>query len=170
MLKGRHKQLFDIYGINAGFPLGFVSNFLTPNEFATAVMIFRHEGFPYALNSQMWKKYRVGETFKIVDPETKGPADKNPWYQPNPGVLGIDTALDRLAAKGVIMGACSVAMRGQSRRLAPNAGVSPDDAFKEFAANLIPGCVAVPSGTWPRTARKKRAAAIAQAGRKATSV
>src|SRR5215470_8307485 len=29
-LKGRHKQLFDVYTINAGFPLGFVNNFLTP--------------------------------------------------------------------------------------------------------------------------------------------
>src|SRR6266853_5622836 len=41
-LKGRHKQLFDVYTINAGFPLGFVNNFITPNESATAVMIFRH--------------------------------------------------------------------------------------------------------------------------------
>src|SRR5947209_9763344 len=49
-LKGRHRQVFDIYGINDGFPLGFTNNFLTPNESATAVMIFRHRGLPYALN------------------------------------------------------------------------------------------------------------------------
>src|SRR6266567_4390089 len=80
-LKGRHKQLFDVYTINAGFPLGFVNNFLTPNESATAVMIFRHQGLPYALNSMIWAKYKVGETFKIIDPETKGPAVKNPWFE-----------------------------------------------------------------------------------------
>src|SRR5947209_19102763 len=50
-LKGRHRQLFDIYDINDGFPLGFVNNFLTPNESATAVLIFRHKGLPYALGS-----------------------------------------------------------------------------------------------------------------------
>src|SRR2546421_6816607 len=66
-LKGRHKQLFDVYTINAGFPLGFVNNFITPNESATAVMIFRHQGLPYALNSMIWAKYKVGETFKIID-------------------------------------------------------------------------------------------------------
>jgi hypothetical protein len=149
MLKGRHKQVFDIYGINEGFPLGFVNNFITPNESATAVMIFRHQGLPYALNSMIWAKYKVGETFKIIDPETKGPAVKNPWFEPKPGVLGNpQAALDRLAARGAVMGACGVALRGQSGRLAANAGVTADEALKEFTANLIPGVTVIPSGTW----------------------
>jgi hypothetical protein len=148
-LKGRHKQLFDVYDINEGFPLGFANNFLSPNESATAVLIFRHKGLPYALNSAMWEKYKVGETFKISDPETKAPAVKNPYFQPKPGVLNnADMALDRLIAKGTVIGACSVALRGQSRRLAANAGVSPDDALKEWTANLIPGVTLIPSGTW----------------------
>jgi hypothetical protein len=46
-LKGRHRQVFDIYDINDGFPLGFTNNFLTPNESATAVLIFRHKGLIY---------------------------------------------------------------------------------------------------------------------------
>jgi hypothetical protein len=148
-LKGRHKQLFDVYDINEGFPLGFANNFLTPNESATAVLIFRHKGLPYALNSAMWEKYKVGESLKISDPETKAPAVKNPYFQPKPGVLNnADMALDRLIAKGTVIGACAVAMRGQSRRLAANAGVSPDDALKEWTANLIPGVTVIPSGTW----------------------
>jgi hypothetical protein len=148
-LKGRHKQVFDVYDINEGFPLGFANNFLSPNESATAVLIFRHKGLPYALNSAMWEKYKVGESFKISDPETKAPAVKNPYFQPKPGVLNNpDMALDRLIAKGTVIGACAVAMRGQSRRLAANAGVSADDALKEWTANLIPGVTVIPSGTW----------------------
>jgi hypothetical protein len=148
-LKGRHKQVFDVYDINGGFPLGFVNNFLGPNESATAVMIFRHQGLPYALGSELWAKYKVGETLKIIDPETKAPAMKNPYYQPKPGALAnADVALDRLLAKGTVMGACGVALRGQSRRLAANAGATPDEAFKEFAANLLPGVSIIPSGTW----------------------
>jgi hypothetical protein len=46
------------------------------------------------------------------------------------------------------MGACGVALRGQSGRLSKNAGVSPEEAFKEFTANLIPGVTVLPSGTW----------------------
>src|SRR5260221_5528057 len=70
-LKGRHRQVFDIYDINDGFPLGFTNNFLTPNESATAVLIFRHKGLPYAVGSAMWEKYKIGESFKILDPEAK---------------------------------------------------------------------------------------------------
>ncbi len=148
-LKGRHKQVFDVYAINDGFPLGFTNNFLTPNESATAVMIFRHQGLPYALNSAMWAKYKVGETFKIMDPETKAPAVKNPWYEPKPGVLGNpQAALDRLAARDTVMGACGVALRGQAGRLASNAGVTAEEALKEWTANLIPGVTVLPSGTW----------------------
>ena len=149
-LKGRHKQVFDIYTINDGFPLGFTNNYMTPNQSATAVMIFRHQGIPYVLNSAMWVKYKVGESFNIIDPETKAPAVKNPWVQPKPGVLGNpEAALDRLAARDTIMGACGVALRGQSRRLAEKAGVTPDEAFKEWAANLItPNVTILPSGTW----------------------
>jgi hypothetical protein len=148
-LTGRHKQMFDIYDINGGFPLGFVNNFLNPNQSATAVIIFRHQGLPYALGSELWAKYKVGESFKISDPETKAPAVRNPWYQPKPGVLANpDVALDRLLARGTIIGVCGVALRGQSRRLAANAGVDPDDAYKEFAANLLPGVTVLPSGTW----------------------
>src|SRR6267142_2161151 len=146
-LKGRHKQLFDVYSINEGFPLGFVNNFITPNESATAVMIFRHQGLPYALNSMIWAKYKVGETFKIMDPETKGPAVKNPWFEPKAGVGNPQATLDRLAARGAAMGACGVALRGQAGRLAPNAGVTAEEALKEFTANLIvPGVTVLPSG------------------------
>jgi hypothetical protein len=148
-LKGRHRQVFDIYEINGGFPLGFTNNFLAPNESATAVMIFRHNGLPYALASAMWEKYKIGESFKILDPETKAPAVKNPYFQPKPGVLNNnDMALDRLLAKGTVMGACAVALRGQSRRLAANAGVTAEEALKEWTANLIPGVTVIPSGTW----------------------
>jgi hypothetical protein len=148
-LKGRHRQLFDVYDINDGFPLGFTNNFLTPNESATAVLIFRHKGLPYAVGSAMWEKYKIGETFKITDPETKAPAVKNPWFQPKPGVLNnAEMALDRLFAKGTVIGACGVALRGQSRRLAANAGVTPEEALKEWTANLIPGVTVLPSGTW----------------------
>jgi len=148
-LKGRHRQVFDVYDINEGFPLGFANNFIAPNESATAVLIFRHKGLPFALNHAMWEKYKIGETFKINDPETKAAAVKNPYFEPKPGVLqNGEMALDRLLAKGSVFGACAVAMRGQSRRLAGNAGVTPEEALKEFTANVIPGVTVIPSGTW----------------------
>jgi hypothetical protein len=148
-LKGRHRQVVDAYEPNSGFPLAFAHTFLAPNESATAVIVLRHGAFPIALNDAMWAKYKIGETFKIIDPETKAPAVKNPFFHPKPGVLIVDDmALDRLLAKGVVVGGCNVALQVQSKMLAGNAGVSAEEAAKEWAANVIPGITIIPSGTW----------------------
>ena len=117
---------------------------------ATAVMIFRHQGLPYALNSAMWAKYKVGETFKIIDPETKAPAVKNPYFEPKPGVLGNPECRSRPADRqGHGDGRLRCCIAGpEPPRWPRNAGVTPDEAFKEFAANLLPGVTVLPSGTW----------------------
>lgn len=148
-LKGRHRQVVDAYEVNSGFPLAFAYTFLLPNTSATAVVILRHGAFPLALNHAMWEKYKIGDAFKINDPETKAPAVKNPYLNPKPGILLVeDMAIDRLLASGTVIGACNVALRIQSKMLAANAGVSAEDAAKEFAANVIPGITVIPSGTW----------------------
>jgi hypothetical protein len=155
-LKGRHRQVVDAYDANAGFPLAFAYTFLVTNGppsassiAATAVVVLRHGAFPIALGSEMWAKYKVGEAFKIIDPETKAPAVKNPFLHPKSGVLLVDDmALDRLLANGAVVGACNVALHVQSKMLAGNAGVSADEAAKEWAANVVPGVTIIPSGTW----------------------
>jgi intracellular sulfur oxidation DsrE/DsrF family protein len=148
-LRGRYRQVVDAYEVNAGFPLTFAYTFLAPNESATAVVVLRHGAFPIALDHAMWAKYKIGEAFKIIDPETKAPAVKNPFLRPKPGVLLVeDMALDRLLGKGVVFGACNIALQIQSKMLAGNAGVSAEDAAKEWAANVVPGVTVVPSGTW----------------------
>jgi hypothetical protein len=143
----------DAYEVNAGFPLAFAYTFVaanqSTNESATAVIVLRHFAFPIALGNAMWAKYKIGESFKIIDPETNAPAVKNPFLHSKPGVLLVDDmALDRLLAKGTVIGACNVALQVQSKMLAGNAGVSADEAAKEWAANLVPGIILIPSGTW----------------------
>src|ERR1700728_4525314 len=151
-LKGRHRQVVDAYDANAGFPLAFAYTFLAPHgpsATATAVVVLRHGAFPIALGNEMWQKYKIGEAFKILDPETKAPAVKNPFLHPKPGVLrSDDAAIDRLLASGAIIGACDMALHGQSKRLASNAGVTPDEAAKDWTANLVPGVSILPSGVW----------------------
>jgi hypothetical protein len=151
-LSGRHRQLVDAYEINSGFPLAFAYSFLlvdpAPGS-ASSVVVLRHAAFPIALNAAMWEKYKIGESFKIVDPETKAPAVKNPFLQPKPGVLPVDDmAVDRLLAKGTVFGACNIALVVLSKMLAGKAGVSADEAAKEWAANVVPGITIIPAGTW----------------------
>jgi hypothetical protein len=151
-LKGRHRQVVDAYETNSGFPLAFAYTFLLPNNApgaATAVVVLRHGAFPIALNSAMWAKYKIGESMKIADPETTAPAVKNPFLNPKPGVLPVDgMALDRLLASGTVFGACNVALVVLSKKYASNAGVTADEAAKEWAANLVPGITLISSGTW----------------------
>jgi hypothetical protein len=151
-LTGRHRQVVDAYAVNDGFPLAFAYTFLITNPSpgaATAVIVLRHTPMVIALNNAMWPKYKIGESFKIIDPETNAPAVKNPFLQPKPGVLlSDDMAVDRLLAKGTIFGACNVALHALSKKLAINAGVSADDAAKEWTANIVPGITIIPSGTW----------------------
>jgi hypothetical protein len=151
-LKGRHRQVVDAYTVNDGRPLAFASTFLLTDaapSSATSVVILRAQALPVALDSAIWEKYKIGESLKIIDPEIKAAAVKNPFLNPKPGVLLTDDmAIDRLLGKGVVFGACNVALHGLSKQLASNAGVSADDAAKEWAANLVPEITLLPSGVW----------------------
>ena len=135
--------------MNDGFLLAFAWTFLVPNKSATAVVVLRHGAFPMALGHAMWEKYKIGESFKIIDPETKALAIKNPFLRPKPGVLLTDDmAVDRLLARGVVFGACNMALLVQSKMLAGNAGVTDEEAAKEWAADVVAGITIIPSGTW----------------------
>ncbi len=117
-LKTRHRLVVDGYEINRGRPLNFAHAFLITNAApgeATAILVLRSEALPIALNSEMWAKYKVGESFEIIDPETKEPAVKNPYLHPKPGVLPTDEmAMDWLLGKGALIGACNLALLGRA--------------------------------------------------------
>jgi hypothetical protein len=150
-LKGRHRQVFDAYTANDGWPLVFAYTFVATNApgAATAVVVLRAAALPVALGNAMWEKYKIGESLKIIDPETKAPAVKNPFLHPKPGVMRTDdAAVDRLLVNGAVFGACNQALHGLSKMLASNAGVTADEAAKEWAANVVPGITIIPSGVW----------------------
>ena len=155
-LKGQHRQVVDAYAPNDGFPLAFAFTFLVTNGPAsagvvpaTAVVVLRHTATPLALDHAMWQKYKIGQSLSILDPETKAPAVKNPFLQPKPGVLTVDEmAIDRVLASGAVIGVCNMALKLLSGKLAQNAGVSADEAAKEWTANVIAGITVIPSGTW----------------------
>jgi len=155
-LKGRHRQVVDAYAPNDGFPLAFAYTFVAANGPAsaglvpaTAVLVPRHTATPLALDHTMWQKYKIGQSLSIVDPESKAPAVKNPFLQSKPGVLLVDDmAIDRLLADGAVIGACNIALKVLSGMLAGNAGVSAEEAAKEWAGNVIAGITVIPSGTW----------------------
>src|SRR5437879_3731731 len=91
-ITGKHKMMYDVPEPNEGFAFAWARVFLnTTNEtYGTTdgdnsvVIVLRHSGIPYAMESAMWAKYKLGEGFKIADPATKGPAVRHPLLRLKP--------------------------------------------------------------------------------------
>jgi hypothetical protein len=151
-LHGKYRQLFDVFGVDDGFGLAYAATFLNtqgPKPDAGAVVVLRHAGFPLALGDAAWAKYKIGAALNVKDPATNAPAVRNPFLRPKPGLLLTDDmAIDKLMARGVIFGACNVALHVLSGKLAGQAGVTAEVALKDWTAALIPGITVLASGVW----------------------
>jgi intracellular sulfur oxidation DsrE/DsrF family protein len=152
-IKGTHKQFFDGVTINDGFAMVFAAGFLNLNKEAyglgdhdlTAVVGLRHLAMLMALSDAMWEKYGIGKGFNVTDPATKAIATRNPFLHkegmPLPG-----SDIPTLVGRGVIFTVCNVALTVLSGKMAAGAGVSAEDAKKEWVAGLVPGTTLVPVG------------------------
>ena len=154
-LKGKHKQVFDAPAINGGFPFMFAGTYLqtmmehyklSPADIS-AMVVVRHFGVGLALQDSVWEKYALGKMFNVTDPATKEPALRNIFYKSKAGdMLNIEASADKLLAKGVVIGACGLAMKVMSGMASAGAGVKPDVAYAEWRAGLLPGVYELPSG------------------------
>jgi predicted peroxiredoxin len=65
----------------------------------------------------MWEKYKLGELFKVEDPNTKMPALRNIFSNPKPddyklpGVGPVQIGINELQATGVKFCVCETAIR-----------------------------------------------------------
>jgi intracellular sulfur oxidation DsrE/DsrF family protein len=152
---GKHKMLYDVPEPNEGFAFAWARVFLdTTNEtYGTTdaqnavVIVLRHSGIPYAIQSPMWAKYKFGKAFKIDDPKTEGRAIRHPLTNLKAGDVPIPgMGVDELLAKGVLVGVCNIALTFNSRRLARETGMQAETIKAEWVANLLPGVQVVPSG------------------------
>ncbi len=154
-LKGKHKQVFDGARVNDGFPFMFAATYLltmtehyklAPGDI-TAMVVVRHLGVGMALNDAVWKKYNLGKMFDVTDPATKAPALRNIFYKSKAGdMMNIEASADKLLAKGVVIGACGMAIKVLSGMAAAGAGVKADVALADWTAGVIPGVHVLPSG------------------------
>ena len=153
-ISGTHKQLYDMPELNEGFGLVWSWAFFTtgavayglPESELGCVIVLRHNALPLAFNDSVWAKYKLGEVFKIEDPETKAPAVRNPYYL-KPGAIPVaDASLQKLIARGVKVGACNLAITVYSGMVAQKMGLKHDDVKKDWIDAVYPGIQIVPSG------------------------
>ena len=160
-MKGKHRIMFDVTKPNDVLPFAWPKVFLLTNQATgsapgdcNAVVVLRHEGIPFAFNSDIWAKYNFGEVFKFDDPETKKPSKRNPFWKPAkgafkvPGIGVVEIGINELQDNGVMFCVCDVAMTVYSAVLGEGMKMDGAEVKKEWLAGLLPGIQVMPSGVW----------------------
>lgn len=170
--KGKHLQVTDWPAEHGGMGLIYSLAFMmsgpaglgVPPSEVGVILVIRHDTIPIALGDAAWEKYNLGKVFNIMDPETKAPALRNPYYL-KPGALPFpDAALKNLIEKGVGVAACDLALTFRSMMVAKGMGLDPAEVKKEWMANLLPGIKVMPSGVFACHAAQMRGATYLFAG------
>jgi hypothetical protein len=159
-LKGKHRMVFDCTRPHEVFPFAWPKVFLMTNGASGkdsdcgVVVILRHDAICYAMNDDLWAKYKFGEMFKADDPKTKAPSVRNPFWKPQagdfkiPGVGAVEIGINELQDNGVMFCVCDVALTVYSAVAGMSSGKDGAEIKKEWVAGLLPGIQVVPSGVW----------------------
>ena len=162
-IKGKHRIVFDVKESFASPVLPFVwprvflmtnSATGTPEKDCGVVMVLRHEAIPYAMDSNLWEKYKLGEVFKMNDAKTNTPQTKNPFWKPAPGTFKapgmgeVSIGINELQDSGVMFCVCNAAITVYSAAVAGQMNMPADAVYKEWIAGVLPGIQVVPSGVW----------------------
>jgi hypothetical protein len=153
-ISGKHRVVFDMRDPNGGmaFAWTWVYYFTAPQAYGVkdtdlgAVIVLRHNGIPFALNDAAWSKYKLGEYFKINDPDTNAPSERNPYYTNSVDPTVPDMALQKLIDRGVKVAACSMAIHYHSGQIAKQMGLVHDDVKADWIRSTLPKIVHAPSG------------------------
>ena len=163
-IKGKHRIIFDATeSKNAPediMPLAWSRIFMmtnamtgTPEKDVNVVVVLRHSGIFYGLNDDVWSKYKIGETFKLTDRETKAAGVRNQFWKPKtafsvPGIGPVPIAINELQDSGAMFCICNVALTVYSAVAAGALKMDEKAAYNDFKAGVLPGIQIVPSGVW----------------------
>jgi len=159
-VKGKHRIVYDVTEPNGMMPFAWSRVFLmtneatgTPSKDCSVVVILRHGGIPFAMNSDLWAKYKFGEVFKIKDDAGK-PVTANAFWKPAPGTFKVpgigvvQIGINELQDSGVMFCVCNAALTVYSAVVAGQMNLNAADVYKEWTAGVLPGIQIVPSGVW----------------------
>jgi intracellular sulfur oxidation DsrE/DsrF family protein len=160
-IKGKHRIVFDATQPHDLMPFAWPKVFLltnaatgTPEKECSVVVVLRHDAVGYALQNEMWEKYKLGELFKADDPLTKAPATRNPFWKPKegdfkvPGLGNVAIGINQLQENGVMFCACEMAITVYSAVAADMMKMDAATVKKEWLGAVLPNIQVVPSGVW----------------------
>lgn len=160
-IKGSHRIVYDATHPEGMMPFAWPRVFLitnaktgTPASDCGVVVVLRHNAIPFAFDSTIWKKYNLGPAFKIDDPTTNAPAQRNPYWQPAkgdfkiPGIGEVEIGINQLQADGVMFCVCDVAVTVMTAVMAQKMKLDAAEVKSEWLKALLPGILVAPSGVW----------------------
>ena len=163
------KQLFDVTAPDGEALADHVHNALTglergfgiPKDKIMVVAALRAGATILNFDDDAWKKYQLGAGYKVNDPATGKPAERNIYFastvatdgkyasdDPNdPRSIESDPSLQSIQRRGVQLLCCHVAVEGTAhyavKRL--KLQVSQETVAQDLLAHLLPGVMVVPS-------------------------
>ncbi len=151
-LKGKHKQVFDIGGIEIAL-LVVTNNLDAYKEVfdlaypdVNEVVAIAGSGFAINAGDALWAKYELGRRYKIKEPGTDNWATRNIWLnglQVRNKMVGVKLLQER----GAIFWQCNNALNGVTAMLAADTKQAVDVVKAELVAGLNPGVHIVPAHT-----------------------
>lgn len=160
-IKGKHRIVYDATQPHEIYPFAWPKVFLltnqatgTPASDCGVVVVLRHSAIGYAFEDRLWEKYKFGELFNAIDPKTKAPALRNPFWKPAagdfkvPGIGEVAIGINELQADGVMFCLCEMAITVFSATAAQKMGMDAEEVKKDWKSGLLPGIQPVPSGVW----------------------
>jgi len=155
--KGKHRIVYDASEPHEGLPFIWSWVFYTTNNETgvadgdmTAMVVLRHNAIPFALEDRVWKKYNLGEVFKVTDNTTKKPALRNPYYNPGAGDFPFPAieGIQKMQTRGAMFCVCNMALKVYSGVVAQAANLNPDEVYQDWKAGVLKDIEIVPSGVW----------------------
>lgn len=161
----RIKQVYDIIAIGGGGFLNNIKNSLNglhygfgipANQIQIAAALHGPSNM-LNMDDYVWKKYQVGEWFKVTDPETGKPAERNLYYPSKHNLkypstspdsedsLFQDTSIQALQHRGVHFLCCHTAAEEQARKLIHLRGLTqkPEEIVQDWLSHTLPGVLVV---------------------------
>ncbi|MDQ6829604.1 MAG: Tat (twin-arginine translocation) pathway signal sequence containing protein [Gemmatimonadota bacterium] len=153
-LTGKHKQVFDANAHNNGAFLGQIRNFFNTyrdvygfaDKDISVVSQLHGTAIALAFNDATWTKYKLGEFFKVDDPQTKTPALKNPFVVVTEGdAAAKESTVSVLQGRGVSFLVCNNTLLKRSALLAKARGEDAMAIHEDLKKGLLPGIYLVPA-------------------------
>jgi hypothetical protein len=128
--------------------------------------VLRHSAIPFAMKSELWEKYKLGEFVGVNDPQTNKPSLRNTMYEPKEGDLPVPIiqGIKDMQSRGALFCVCDLALNVYSGAKAKQIGADPAVLYEEWKAGVLPGIQIVPSGVWALERAQKNGCAYIFAG------